>query len=158
MMWISGKEQATLTALGVAALAGLGALGWQRQRPPPLVMERAAADLTASAGQATEQAVAAVSARPRSRRRPAKQAVDPAQTASLDRALGAARRVDVNTAGASELERLPNVGPALAELIVAYREAYGPFLTTEELLRVRGVGEATFEALQDYVTVDESGE
>ena len=158
MMWISGKEQAMLTALGVAAVVGLGMLGWQRRSPPPLVLERGALNPAESVGQAlAEQPVAAVPAA-RSHRRPATRTVDPTQAASWDRALSAARRVDVNTAGASELERLPHVGPALAERIVAYREAHGPFLTTEDLLRVRGVGAATLEALRDRVTLDGGSE
>ena len=162
MMWLSGKEQAVVAALGVAGLAGLGVLGWQRQSPPPLVIERPATDLAASSGQAAAEPVAvsvpAKTARARPARRSARQAVDSAQAASWDRALDAARRVDVNTADAPELERLPHIGPALAERIIAYRDAHGPFLTMEDLLRVRGLGTATLEALRDRVTVEGSEE
>ncbi|MBI3312348.1 MAG: helix-hairpin-helix domain-containing protein [Candidatus Omnitrophica bacterium] len=65
-----------------------------------------------------------------------------------------ARRVDVNHATAEELERLPEVGPSLAQRIVEHRQASGPFHTPEELQQVPGIGPKTFEALKEYVTVE----
>ena len=67
-------------------------------------------------------------------------------------ALEASRRIDVNTAAAAELERLPEVGPSLARRIVEYRQVRGRFGSPEELLRVPGIGPKTYEALKDYVT------
>ena len=64
----------------------------------------------------------------------------------------AAERLDINTAPAEALERLPEIGPALAERIVADREANGPFAAVEELRRVDGIGEKTVEAIAPYVT------
>ncbi len=61
--------------------------------------------------------------------------------------------VDVNRAGASELERLPGVGPVLAERIVAYRDEHGPFATAEDLLDVPGIGEAKLAGLRDAITL-----
>ena len=66
-----------------------------------------------------------------------------------------ARRVDVNHATAEELERLPEVGPSLAQRIVEHRQANGPFKQPEELQNVPGIGPKTFEALKEYVTVKE---
>jgi len=74
------------------------------------------------------------------------------RAAQWDEQLTAARRVDINTAGVAELERLPNVGPALAGRIVEDREAHGPFETPEALSRVKGIGPRTLEALEGYVT------
>jgi competence protein ComEA len=71
-----------------------------------------------------------------------------------DAALDQARRVDVNTASVAELERLPQVGPALAHRIVAHREAAGRFRAPEELRRVKGIGSKTYEALMGYVTAE----
>lgn len=68
-----------------------------------------------------------------------------------DHALARARQVDVNTADVAELERLPQVGPALARRIVAEREAGGPFRSPQDLARVRGIGPKTVEALREYV-------
>ena len=67
-------------------------------------------------------------------------------------ALDASRRVDVNTAGVEELERLPEVGPSLARRIAAYRTAHGPFTSAEELQRVPGIGPKTYDVLKDYVS------
>ena len=58
------------------------------------------------------------------------------------RPLGAGERIDVDRAGARELERLPGVGPGLARKIVADRDARGPFGSLSALDRVPGVGPA----------------
>lgn len=58
------------------------------------------------------------------------------------RPLDPGERVDPNTASGVELDRLPGVGPALADAVVRSREEEGPFLRPEDLLRVRGVGPA----------------
>ncbi len=79
----------------------------------------------------------------------------PVGVASWDRRLAAARQVDVNTADASELERLPGVGPALARRIVEERTARGRFASPEDLTRVRGIGTRTVEELRGYVSIAE---
>ena len=56
---------------------------------------------------------------------------------------------------AAALQTLPGIGPALAERIIAYRTEHGPFRTVEELLEVKGIGEATLEKLRQEVTVGE---
>ena len=61
--------------------------------------------------------------------------------------------VDLNTAAAEELTSLPGIGQALAEQIVAYRAANGPFTAVEQLTEVSGIGEKKLEELRDYVTV-----
>jgi len=78
----------------------------------------------------------------------------PAEHPEWDAALQAQRRVDLNTADAAALARLPNIGPSLAARIVAYREQHGQFLTREELLRVPGIGPATFKRLAEHITVE----
>lgn len=58
------------------------------------------------------------------------------------RPLAAGERIDPNTATADELDRLPNVGPALAHRIVEWRASHGPFRTLADLDSVPGVGPA----------------
>jgi len=61
--------------------------------------------------------------------------------------------VNINTASAAELERLPGVGPSLAARIVAHREENGTFRAVEDLMLVRGIGEKSFEKLAPYVAI-----
>ena len=68
--------------------------------------------------------------------------------------------VDVNTAGLEELQTLSGIGPALAQRIIDYREANGPFGSVEDLVKVRGIGEATLEKFRDSAAagVPEAGD
>lgn len=59
--------------------------------------------------------------------------------------------VNINTATAIQLEALPGVGPATAAAIVEHRERHGPFASVEDLIEVRGIGEAKLAALRDRV-------
>ena len=60
--------------------------------------------------------------------------------------------VDLNSADLGGLQGLPGIGPAIAErILVARREQ--PFISLEDLLRVRGIGPATLERLGPYATV-----
>ncbi len=56
--------------------------------------------------------------------------------------------LDINTADAAALERLPGIGPVKAAAIVEYREAHGPFRNVEDLAAVRGIGPATVARLR----------
>ncbi|MEE9218830.1 MAG: ComEA family DNA-binding protein [Acidobacteriota bacterium] len=68
-----------------------------------------------------------------------------------------AARLDVNKASAQELEALPYVGPALAQRIVDFREAHGPFKSVDDLLKVQGIGEKILARLRSRVTVSGRG-
>ena len=61
--------------------------------------------------------------------------------------------VDLNTATAEQLEALPGVGPATVEAILSYRKEKGRFRSVDELLEVRGIGEAKLASLRSKVTV-----
>lgn len=61
--------------------------------------------------------------------------------------------VDINMATLDELQTLKGIGPALAQRIIDYREEYGPFTSVEDLLNVKGIGEATLNKFRDHVTV-----
>lgn len=60
-------------------------------------------------------------------------------------------QVDVNTADAAMLATVPGIGAGLAERIVAFRAANGPFATVEELLDVSGITDRRLEAMLPYV-------
>jgi competence protein ComEA len=60
--------------------------------------------------------------------------------------------VNINAASAVELQLLPGVGPAKAELIVAYRRLR-PFRSIEELARVKGIGPKTVRKLKPHLSI-----
>jgi competence protein ComEA len=61
--------------------------------------------------------------------------------------------IDINTASGDELESLPGIGPTTAQKIIDYREANGPFLSTEDIINVSGIGPGTYERIKDLITV-----
>jgi competence protein ComEA len=62
-------------------------------------------------------------------------------------------QVNINTATVQELQFLPRVGAAVAQRIIDFRTANGPFKGPEELARVKGIGERSFARLAPYVCV-----
>ena len=65
----------------------------------------------------------------------------------------AAGPIDLNAATAEQLEALPGVGPATVEAILSYRKEKGRFRSVDELLEVRGIGEAKLASLRSKVRV-----
>ena len=61
--------------------------------------------------------------------------------------------VNVNTATVAELERLPGIGEAKARAIVDYRKANGAFKAVEDLLEVKGIGDAGLERMRSQVVI-----
>ncbi len=66
-------------------------------------------------------------------------------------ASGGNLKVPVNTAPASELEKLPGIGPKLAGAIIAYRKQSGHFASVEQLLEVKGIGPAKLGRMRPFV-------
>lgn len=62
-------------------------------------------------------------------------------------------RINLNTASAEELQRLPGVGPAMAERLLEFRKENGGFQSVEDLLQVSGIGDKKFAKMQPFVTV-----
>ena len=61
--------------------------------------------------------------------------------------------VNINTASKKELDALPGIGETLAQRIIDYRSANGPFSTVDDLTKVKGIGAKTLEKLKPYATV-----
>lgn len=61
--------------------------------------------------------------------------------------------ININTAASFELETLPGIGPTTAQKIIEYRDANGPFLSTEDIINVSGIGPGTYERIKDLITV-----
>jgi competence protein ComEA len=61
--------------------------------------------------------------------------------------------VNINRASVTELDALPGVGPSTAQAIVDYRTTNGPFGSPEDLLNVKGIGPAKFDAMRKLVGV-----
>jgi len=62
-------------------------------------------------------------------------------------------KININTADATELDKLPGVGPALAGRILQYRTEHGPFARSEDLENVSGIGTKTYEKMASQVSV-----
>ena len=62
--------------------------------------------------------------------------------------------VNINTADAAQLANLPRVGMKVAQRIVDYRTAHGPFASTSDLMQVKGFGQKSFERLSAYLTIE----
>lgn len=63
-------------------------------------------------------------------------------------------RININTAGVSELVTLNGIGETKAEAIVTYREEQGQFQRIEDICNVDGIGEGTFKKIQDSITIN----
>ncbi|MBR5704914.1 MAG: helix-hairpin-helix domain-containing protein [Deltaproteobacteria bacterium] len=60
-------------------------------------------------------------------------------------------KINVNTASAAELSKLPGVGPKIAKEIVARRTTYGPFKSPRDLLEVKGIGKKVLSGMMDDI-------
>lgn len=62
-------------------------------------------------------------------------------------------KIDLNQAKIEDLIKLPRVGPVMARRIIEYRQVNGPFKRIEELKKVKGIGQKTFEKISPYIIV-----
>ncbi len=89
---------------------------------------------------------------------PAPRPRDPERTPASIRseqgdAEGLRGRLNLNNATKAELERLPGIGDAISDRILAWREKHVRFHRVVDLRRVRGIGPVTLEKLRPYLTV-----
>ncbi|MBR4580257.1 MAG: helix-hairpin-helix domain-containing protein [Lachnospiraceae bacterium] len=64
------------------------------------------------------------------------------------------KKINLNTAGLSELCNIPGIGEAKASAVIEYRKQNGNFSCTDDLMKVPGIKEGTYEKIKDYVTVN----
>lgn len=68
--------------------------------------------------------------------------------------MGGNGKVNINTASVQELdEKLPGIGPTLAQRIVDYRKIHGSFARVEDLNNVSGIGDKKYAEIQDLIVV-----
>ncbi len=66
---------------------------------------------------------------------------------------GEVAKININTASAQELTQLKGIGPSHAAKIVEYRKKNGPFKLPEDVVKVPGIGQKTFENNKDLILV-----
>jgi len=62
-------------------------------------------------------------------------------------------QVNINTASEEELQTVPGIGKVLSKRIVEFRDEHGPFRKVEDIMKVRGIGEKSFEKIRPYLSV-----
>jgi len=72
---------------------------------------------------------------------------------SAKRAFAATEPVDLNTAAAAEIARLPGIGIGIARRITDFRDLNGPFDSIDDLADIDGVTERTIDAITPFVVV-----
>lgn len=130
--------------VAAAVLGGAGVLGVARglSGPPPSLIE--SASMTTAIGHQPAAADATAG--------PGGSAA--AAPATPPTAQSVARKINLNTASAAELDLLPSIGPTLAARIIADREANGPFGSLDDLDRVPGIGPKTIAKLVPYASTE----
>jgi competence protein ComEA len=78
---------------------------------------------------------------------------DPAPTGESATADHQDGPLNINTASAADLDGLPGIGQSIAQRIVEYRTANGPFQSAEDLQKVKGIGPALFAKIASLITV-----
>ena len=62
-------------------------------------------------------------------------------------------QVNLNTADSAQLQRIPGIGPAMAERILAYRHTAGRFQSPDELLQISGIGDKKYQKMRSFMSV-----
>lgn len=68
--------------------------------------------------------------------------------------VNAINKVNINTASKEELIAINGIGTTVASAIISYREDNGPFTYLEQIMEVPGIGNATYEKIKNYITIN----
>jgi competence ComEA-like helix-hairpin-helix protein len=69
-------------------------------------------------------------------------------------AYGGHGQLNINTATAEELQLLPRIGESIAQNIVEFRKANGPFTTLDDLTKVKGIGESRLDQIRNFLKLE----
>lgn len=75
------------------------------------------------------------------------------KTVAGNAASQASDKININTADKASLEKLPGIGPALADRIIEYRKANGSFKAIADIKKVSGIGDAKYNQLKDKISI-----
>ncbi len=67
---------------------------------------------------------------------------------------GETGKIDINTASEAELCMIPGIGETRAAAVIAYRQEHGDFARIEDIMKVAGIKEGTFEKIKDSIKVN----
>jgi competence protein ComEA len=138
-------ERRALLFLVAVALLGAGTRAWRAKRAPvanrQLDGQIEAVDSLRISG-STDRRIGRSRKRAESANPPIRQSDNP---------------VDLDTAPADEIEKLPGIGPALAKRIVSDRDTHGPFGCLAGLDRVKGIGPALLARIDSLATFTQFG-
>ena len=62
-------------------------------------------------------------------------------------------KININTAQAEDLTRLPGIGESRARTIIQYREEHGGFQNISEIMNISGIKQAMFDKIKDLITI-----
>jgi competence protein ComEA len=148
-VWVPVLTKAAGIFAGMLALAGIGAASIASGTGVPVSVAAAAPSTASPAAPAVPP-----SAKRDAPAAPSPSAPAPPQAPAGSPGLAPDGRVILNLASATELTRLPRVGPKRAEAILALRARLGKFRKATDLLRVKGIGKKTLDAMLPLLVVD----
>lgn len=74
--------------------------------------------------------------------------------AAIDGETATGTVVDLNKASAEQLQAIRGIGPVLAQRIVEFRDDNGPFERVEDIMKVKGIGEKSFQKIRPFLKVE----